>query len=162
MTDTPLLAPAPPSLGERLPWWRALIAFRRNVIATWPPTAYEERVRVGGFLGRRWLLLNDPDAIRRVLVDNPTNYRRTRATIRILRPIIGQGLFLSDGEDWKRQRRTLAPAFAPRVIPVLARHVATSAAGAVARLARRTDAPVDLYAAIQLLALEIAARSMFS
>ena len=162
MTDAPLHASAPPSLGEDLPWWRALIAFRHNVIATWPPAAYEQRVRVGGFLGRRWLLVNDPDAIRRVLVDNPANYRRTRTTIRILRPIIGAGLFLSDGEDWKVQRRTLAPAFAPRVIPVLARHIASVVAVGVARLARRADAPVDLYAEMQLLALEIAGRSMFS
>ncbi|HUA54330.1 MAG TPA: cytochrome P450 [Candidatus Sulfotelmatobacter sp.] len=162
MTDTPLHTPAPQPVDADQPWWRTLIAFRRNVIATWPPAAYDARVRVGGFLGRRWLLLNDPDGIRRVLIDNPDNYRRTRATVRILRPIIGRGLFLSDGEDWRRQRRTLAPAFAPRVVPVLARHVATVAADAVARLAGRAGAPVDLYAEMQRVALEIAARSMFS
>src|SRR5271167_16908 len=142
----------PPALPEGLPWYRSLIAFRTNVIPTWPARAYEDDVRVGGFLGRQWLLLNAPDAIRRVLVDNPTNYRRTRATIRILRPIVGRGLFLSDGEDWKHQRRTIAPAFAPRTIPLLASHVAQIAAEAVERLEGAADQPIDLLAAMQQVA----------
>src|SRR5581483_10918860 len=115
--------PVPAPLPEGLPWWRSLIAFRTNVIPTWPASAYEDELRVGNFLGRRWLLVHAPEAIRRVLVDNAANYRRTRATIRILRPLVGRGLFLSEGEDWRHQRRTLAPAFAPRTVPLLAQHV---------------------------------------
>ena len=157
-----ILPPVPPALPEGLPWYRALVAFRTNVIPTWPPSAYEDDVRVSGFLGRQWLLLNAPDAIRRVLIDNPGNYRRTRATIRILRPIVGRGLLLSEGEDWKHQRRTVAPAFAPRTIPLLARHVAAVAGEMVARLDAHVGGPVDLLAAMQSTALEIAARSMFS
>ena len=44
-----------------------------------------------------------------------------RRRIRILRPLLGRGLLLSRGEDWRHQRRTLAPAFAPRTMPILAR-----------------------------------------
>src|SRR3954471_11654639 len=147
--------PVPQALPENLPWWRSLIAFRVNVIATWPPSAYEDDIRVGGFLGRRWLLLNEPEAIRHVLVDNDRNYRRTRAGIRILRPIVGRGLLLATGDDWKAQRRTVAPAFAPRTLPVLMRHVAAVAREGIPRLGRAGQ-PVDLFAAMQHLALEIA------
>ena len=97
-----------------------------------------------------------------MLVDNIANYRRTPATIRILRPIVGEGLLLSEGEDWRHQRRTIAPTLAPRVIPMLARHVAGAAQEAIARLAAAASQPVDILAAMQFLALEIAARSMFS
>ena len=55
----------------------------------------------------------------------PANYRRSPASIRILRPITGEGLLLSEGDDWKLQRRTVAPALAPRVMPMLARHIAS-------------------------------------
>ena len=65
-------------------------------------------------------LVNHPDGIRRVLVDNHANYGRTPATIRILRPILGDGLFLAEGNAWKHQRRTMAPAFAPRSLDVAA------------------------------------------
>ena len=69
-------------------------------------------------------LVNHPEGISRVLVDNHANYGRTPASIRILRPILGDGLFLADGADWRHQRRTLAPAFAPRSLDVAAGHIA--------------------------------------
>ena len=65
------------------------------------------------------------------------NYRRSPASIRILRPITGKGLLLSEGEDWRHQRRTIAPALAPRNLPMLARHIVTCAQEAVAALTRR-------------------------
>ncbi len=60
------------------------------------------------------------------------------------------------------QRRTIAPALAPRVIPMLARHIAAAAGDAVATLAAQTDRPLPLLFAMQQLALDIAGRSMFS
>src|SRR3712207_9549732 len=83
--------------------------------------AYERDILVGSFLGRRQMLLNAPDAIRRVLLDNHENYGRAPGTRRVLRPVLGEGLFLAEGEAWRHQRRTNAPALAPRHLPVLAR-----------------------------------------
>src|SRR6185437_15146693 len=91
-------------------------------------------------------------------VDNFSNYRRSPATIRILRPITGDGLLLSTGDAWKLQRRTIAPALAPRVIPLLSRHILASTEAALATL----DHQVDMLAFMQTLALDIAGRSMFS
>jgi unspecific monooxygenase len=82
--------------------------------------------------------------------------------VRILRPITGQGLLLSEGEDWRLQRRTVAPALAPRVIPMLARHIASVTQETVGRLAKAGDRPVDLLAEMEQTALEIAGHSMFS
>jgi cytochrome P450 len=138
-----------------------LVALRTNVLQIWPREAYTKDVLEQSFFGRKRFLLNGPDAIHHVLVDNIANYRRTVAAVRILRPIVCEGLILSEGEDWRHQRRTIAPTLAPRVIPILARHVAGAAAEAIARLAAASQ-PVDILAAMQFLALEIAARSMFS
>ena len=66
------------------------------------------------------MLINTPEAIHRVLVENTGNYRRTPAAIRILRPVTGYGVLLSEGDSWRHQRRTIAPSMAPRVIPMLA------------------------------------------
>src|SRR5208283_189294 len=90
------------------------------------------------------------------------NYRRSPASIRILRPITGEGLLLSEGDDWKLQRRTVAPALAPRVMSMLARHIVATTDAALARLAVRAAQPIDLLATMQTLALDIAGRSMFS
>jgi cytochrome P450 len=156
---TPAALFVPPRLpvpAADLGWYALLRALRSNALEIWPARAYEQDSLAQSFFGRRRILLNDPDAIHRVLVENAGNYRRSPATIRILRPIVGNGLFLSEGEAWKHQRRTIAPALAPRVVPLLARHVVDAAADTLARLDAACEAPADL------LALDVAARSMFS
>ncbi len=114
------------------------------------------------FLTRSNVLVNDPDAIHRVLVENHANYRRSPASIRILRPITGDGLLLSEGEAWRHQRRTIAPALAPRVMPMLSRHIVATAEEQLVALGAQAGQPLDLLAAMQSLALGIAGRSMFS
>jgi cytochrome P450 len=155
--------PRPPAPSQELGLFRFFAAVRTNALEMWPKSAYEQDALVGSGLGRMRVLINTADAIHRVLVENTANYRRTDATIRILRPIVGDGLLLSEGEDWRHQRRTIAPAMAPRVVPMMARHVAMATEEAMAQLAAvAAQGPVDILATVQFLALEIAARSMFS
>ncbi len=157
----PFIPPRPSAPVGDMPWYRFLKAIRTNALEIFPQAAYQDDVVIQSFLGRKRFVLNSADAIQHLLIENIGNYRRTSATIRILRPIIGDGLFLSEGEDWRHQRRTIAPALAPRVMPMLARHVVGAAAETVTRLTSTTG-PVDILATTQFLALEIAARSMFS
>jgi cytochrome P450 len=137
-------------------------ALRDNALLAFPPEAFEDEVVYRSFFGRQQIILNRPAAIHHILVEKPDNYRRTPATMRILRPLLGNGLLLSEGEDWRLQRRTVAPAFVPRTMPLLTRHVAQAAEATVTRLAGSAERPVDLLAAMQSLALEIAGTSMFS
>jgi cytochrome P450 len=159
-TTTLLHPPAPPRPAEPLSLFRFLKAVRTNAITMWPDAAYEQDSLTGGLAGRRSILLNAPDDIHHVLVGNPGNFRRTPATIRILRPITGQGLLLSEGESWKLQRRTIAPALTPRVMPMLASHIARGTQAILARIP--PGEPVNLLGTMQALALDIAGRSMFS
>jgi cytochrome P450 len=156
------IPPRPPVPPQELPFLQFLRAIRTNALTMWTEKAYQEDVLVRRFLGRSHLLINAPDVIHHVLVENPGNYRRSPASIRILRPITGNGLLLSEGEDWRLQRRTIAPSLAPRTLPVLARHIVTSTRETVAGLGAQTNQPIDLLAAMQNLALDIAGRSMFS
>jgi cytochrome P450 len=160
--ETAFIPPHPPIPIEELSFFGFLRAVRTNALTMWTEAAYQDDVVVRRFLGRSQMLLNAPDAIRRVLVDNHGNYRRSPASIRILRPITGNGLLLSEGEDWRHQRRTIAPALAPRNMPMLARHIVSCTRDALAALTAQAGEQVDLLAAMQNLALEIAGRSMFS
>ena len=62
-----------------------MAAMRESAIGTWGQRAYEEDIIRGRFFGRSSFILNTPDAIRHVLVDNYENYTRTPAGIRVLR-----------------------------------------------------------------------------
>src|SRR5438105_4575305 len=114
MASPLLIPPTPEPAARELSGLRLIAAFRSNALRSWSRRAYEESVVERHFFGRSSLLLNDPAAIRHVLVDNHLNYGRTPAGIRILSPVLGNGLFLSEGEAWRHQRRTLAPAFTPK------------------------------------------------
>ncbi len=155
----PLLPPERSAVG--LPGF--LAAVRTNALRMWPAEAYERETVGGGALGRSWVLLNAPAAIHHVLVENVAGYRRTPASVRVLRPITGRGLLLAEGAAWKLQRRTTAPALAPRTLPLLVPHIAAAAAAALPELRAAARAgPVDLLAAMQGVTLDAAARAMFS
>jgi cytochrome P450 len=139
-----------------------LRALRSNVLGLWPRAAYDDEVVSGQLFSKPFFLLNAPDAIQRVLVDNFENYRRPPPTVRVLGPIVGDGLLLSEGDDWRKQRRIVAPAFANPIVPILARHIASATHETVAELRAARTGAVDLLSIAQRLALEIAARSMFS
>jgi unspecific monooxygenase len=158
----PFVPPRPQPPAQSLGLFRLFGAIRTNLLTVWPAAAFEEDVVVGSGLLSKIFLINAPDAIHRVLVENTANYRRSAVLIRVAGPIVGNGLLLSEGDGWRQQRRTIAPAFAQRVIPMLARHVASAAEAEIARLAAAPGAPVDVLASMRFLALETAARSMFS
>ncbi|SDT26732.1 cytochrome P450 [Bradyrhizobium canariense] len=158
----PLVPPSPPRAPDTMTALGRMTAMRKSAIATWGQRAYEEDVIQGSFFGRSSFILNTPDAIRHVLVDNYENYTRTPAGIRVLRPMLGEGLLTAEGRAWKYQRRTLAPAFTPRAVATLVPHMIAAIDETVATLREKGSAPVDLREVMQRMTLEIAGRTMFS
>jgi cytochrome P450 len=161
-TRQPLVPPSPPRAPDDMTAFGRMRAMRVSPIGTWGRRAYEEDIIQGRFVGRSSFILNTPDAIRHVLVDNYENYTRTPAGLRVLRPMLGQGLLIAEGRAWKHQRRTLSPAFTPRAVSALVPHMVAATDETVAKLRARSNAPVDLREAMQRMTLEIAGRTMFS
>ena len=162
MARSPLVPPSPPRAPENMSMLARMNAIRESPIGMWGQQAYEEEIIQGRFLGRSSFILNAPDAIKHVLVDNYENYTRTPVSFRVLRPILGQGLLIAEGRAWKHQRRTLAPAFTPRAVTTLIPHMLAATDETVAKLRAASNAPVDLREAMQRMTLEIAGRTMFS
>jgi cytochrome P450 len=158
----PLVPPSPPRASETMNVFGRMAAMRRSAMETWGQRAYEEDIVQGRFFGRSSFILNTPDAIRHVLVDNYENYTRTPVGIRVLRPLVGEGLLIAEGRTWKHQRRTLAPAFTPRAVTPLVPHMIAATDETIAKLQVSCGVPVDLREAMQRMTLEIAGRTMFS
>src|ERR1700675_282728 len=158
----PLVPPSPPRAPNSMTAIGRMVAMRESAIGTWGQRAYEEDIIKGRFFGRSSFILNTPEAIRHVLVDNYENYTRTPAAIRVLRPVLGEGLLIAEGRAWKHQRRTLAPAFTPRAVMPLVPHMVAVTDETIAKLAAKGGEPVDLREAMQRMTLEIAGRTMFS
>src|SRR3954453_9505836 len=157
-----LVPPQPPRAPDSMTALGRMMAIRESVIGSWGQRAYEEDVIRGRFFGHSSFILNQPDAIRHVLIDNYENYTRTPAGMRVLRPMLGEGLLIAEGRAWKHQRRTLAPAFTPRAVSTLVPHMIAATDETIAKLRSESHGPIDLREIMQRMTLEIAGRTMFS
>ncbi|MBK6493288.1 MAG: cytochrome P450 [Sphingomonadales bacterium] len=119
----------PPRTADWMPGWRGLFGERlRNTVYGWPEPAFDEFYRKRRILGFTVHIVTDPDIVERVLLGNKENYLRPRIAQRILSPLIGNGLLSAEGEDWKKQRRIVAPTFAPGAVASMSRAIAEVAA----------------------------------
>ena len=72
---------------------------------------FEEPVVAGGLPFGRAIVVSEPAAIRRVLLDNAGNYEKDWMQRRILSAGLADGLLSAEGHQWRVQRRALAPLF---------------------------------------------------
>ena len=86
-------------------------AFRRDQLGFYASCAREYgdvvQTRMGPY---RILLIYHPDAIEELLVTRSRDFVKSPG-VRLLRPLLGDGLLLSEGDTWLRQRRLVQPAF---------------------------------------------------
>ncbi len=110
----------------------------------------------------RMYMVNAPEAVRRVLVENVGSYLKTTRGYDKLRLSLGNGLVTSEGDFWLRQRRIAQPAFRKKALAgfagIMGRHV-ERAAGLFA--ARAAEGPVDVVSPLNRMALEIVAEALF-
>lgn len=116
---------------------------RRNLLELIPAIATRQPI-VSGQTGVRWHMVMDPASLRRILKERVEDYPKSVTTKLILKPAIGDSLFVAEGAHWRWQRRAAAPAFAQRHVEALG-PVMTAAAEASSRRLAAASGPVDLF-----------------
>src|ERR1700749_1310101 len=158
----PVLAQSSEAEG-RMGFRQFLSAIRENALATHKPESFRADIVLKRILWRRTFIINDPGAIRQVLLDNAANYTKSELGRRLLEPGLGRGLLTSEGETWRQHRRIMAPAFDPRSIAGYA-PIMTDVTEALVAKWDALPAPreVDVAAAMMQATLHIISRAMFS
>lgn len=105
-------------------------------------------------------VINDADALKHILIGNHKNYLKGVVFERV-GMMLGNGIIVSDGAHWRRQRRMIQPAFGKYVIAAISRHIKQCNLKLLRDWGQRLDQPLDITQLTNELALEIILRSIF-
>lgn len=121
---------------------QSLLAARQNVLSIIPDIATRQPM-VSGKTGKRWHMVMDPTALRRMLLENVENYPKSQVTKNLLKPAIGESLFIAEGAHWRWQRRAAAPVFSQRNVMNLSPIISSAAGRCCQRLSDSSNQAID-------------------
>jgi cytochrome P450 len=154
--------PHPPRFAKAPPTWRRIMLGRRNFLAMWEEEAFEYEFSAGRLFMRHVFVCNSPDSVQFAFSLKNASFERKSAQMRYaLAPLIGDGLFISDGETWRKRRRIVAPIVHVSRLPEFAPVMAETAAEARDRWARLEPPSIDALAEMAHLTAEIICRTIF-
>jgi cytochrome P450 len=150
-------------LRDTIDTLRALRLARDNMVAAWPVSFYRREFIAENILGRRLFIVNCPAGVQHVFVNNAKNYRKSPSNSATLTPLLGRGLFVSEGELWNRQRKVMTPAVAHSRLADYAKIVIAAGTEALDAWRARGAAPfeVDVNEPFTLLTAEVISQIMF-
>ncbi len=133
----------------------------RDAAYGWPEQAFELFYKERRLLGTTIHMVNDPDFIGHVLLNNHENYVKPDFLKLVLKSGIGRGLFTAEQEMWRTQRKIVAPTFAPSALIGLNARIAAVAVRQMADWPRRC-ARIDIAEQANVTALAVISDALFS
>jgi len=105
------LPPKPAHRTGRVGLRRYLKLFRQDILSAQPAKLYHAWMAEFRTPFFRSYLVNQPSLVKEVLNTRPDDFPKSDRVGEGLRPLLGNSVFLTNGEAWKRQRRIIDPAF---------------------------------------------------
>jgi cytochrome P450 len=122
---------------------KSLLTARRNILEIIPLAATKKPMLSGRTGSVRWHMVMDPKAIGRILKEKLDIYPKSDVTKNILKPAIGDSMFIAEGAHWRWQRRAASPVFTHRNITNLAPIMSAAADITCDRL--KAGGVIDMY-----------------
>ena len=107
----PIIPPKPVSRAAGFGFFRYIRAFRRDILSANPAKLYRAKMAEFRLPFLHTFLVNQPSLWRHVLTRSPQDFPKSPRFAAGLEPLLGQGVFLTNGAQWERQRRIIDPAF---------------------------------------------------
>jgi len=155
--------PKPDHRPEKVSLWRHLRLFRRDILSAQPEKLYRAWMAEFQTPFFRSFLVNDPDVIKTVLKDRPDDFPKSERISVGLRPLLGNSVFLTNGDEWQRQRRIIDPAFEGGRLKSAFPAILSAGEAAIDRLRPLANgATIDVEPITSHLAADVIFRSLFS
>jgi cytochrome P450 len=156
------LPPKPPSRPEKVSLLQYMRLFRRDILSAQPAKLYRAWMAEFRTPFFRSFMINDPALIETVLKERPDDFPKSARISEGLRPLLGQSVFLTNGETWKRQRRIIDPAFEGGRLRETFPAMWDAAEAAAARLDGQAGQVIEIEAETSHAAADVIFRTLFS
>ncbi|MEP4035844.1 cytochrome P450 [Pseudophaeobacter sp.] len=156
--------PKPAARPNRVSLWRYVKLFREDILSAQPAKLYRAWMAEFRAPSFRSYLINQPDLIKRVLKEQPDDFPKSDRIAEGLKPLLGNSVFLTNGETWKRQRRIIDPAFEGGRLKATYPAMRAAADSAILRLQAQVGqgAKVEVEEVTSHVAADVIFRTLFS
>jgi cytochrome P450 len=140
-----------------------LLRSRRCALSPLIDRSYSMHMGEVGLLFRRLYVVNQPELVRRVLIEEAERFPKSTIIADMLELLMGDSIFVSNGEVWKRQRRMMNPAFEQARIKIVFDRMREAVEAFVVRFdAAAEGRPVDIDVEMTHVTADIIFRTIFS
>lgn len=157
------LPPKPASRRGKVSLWAYFRLFRKDILSAQPAHLYRAWMAEMKTPFFRSYLCNDPELVDVVLKQRPQDFPKSERIRVGLKPLLGESVFITNGDLWARQRRIIDPAFEGGRLRTAFPAMWDSGVAAVARLTPFADGrAVEIEAQTSHLAMDVIFRTLFS
>ncbi len=154
--------PKPAARPDKVSLWRYARLFRSDILSAQPARLYRAWMAEFRTPFFRSFLLNQPELVRELLQERPGDFPKSGRIGEGLRPLLGESVFLTNGETWKRQRRIIDPAFEGGRLRDSFPAMQAAAGAAARRLHEAGGGPVEIEEITSHAAADVIFRTLFS
>jgi len=155
--------PYPERPRDPLTLFATIATARRNFLAVFEDKCFEYQFFSTRLLNRRVFVCNSPDTVSQAFIAMHESFQRKTPQMRhALSPLLGDGLFISDGDLWKKRRRIVAPIVHASRMALFAPTMVEAASETAERWAALPNGtPIDALREMATLTAEIICRTIF-
>ena len=157
-----MIPPKPSSRPDQVSLLKYLRLFRQDILSAQPARLYRAWMAEFRTPFFRSYMINDPSLVQQVLKERPDDFPKSGRIGEGLRPLLGDSVFLTNGETWKRQRRIIDPAFEGGRLKDSFAAMLDAATGAVSRLQDRAGEVIEIEEETSHAAADVIFRTLFS
>ena len=157
-----MIPPKPTPRPDKVSLWRYLKLFRKDLLSAQPQRLYRAWMAEFRTPFFRSFMINQPELVDTVLKQRPEDFPKSGRISEGLRPLLGNSVFLTNGETWKRQRRIIDPAFEGGRLKDTFPAMIEAAQACVARLRDHVGKDVECEELTSHAAADVIFRTLFS
>jgi len=158
-----IIPPKPTARADKVSIITHIKLFRKDIFASQPAKLYRAWMAEFRLPFFKSYFINDPDLVDHVLNKDPDHFPKSAIIKGALYSLLGDSVFVTNGETWKRQRRIIDPAFEGGRIRDVFPSMLEAGQAAVQRLKPLAGAgPVEVEEQASQMAADVIFRTLFS